>query len=532
MADDVYGSEVRRFGTDLDLTQMPVTSPYASGLFSAAKRSWIGAWNDTKARWQSLDDIGDAGLSADEFLDMVGDRDLKGRYFPGMSRALAGRLVDEYDHNQWAQQWESRPVAELLGALPPSLVDPINLATLPVGGTSAARAVGSATLGGFLRNSAVAGVKAGAAALPLEVAIEPHVYGEIRPEMLAMTAFAPVIASPVLSAPGYAFRRLTDGRQFRGVADNPAIRPYDDVEGLASRMETEGEMGPPPPPPQFRGSENPTPMARLDATFRDYGGTDRWVRAVARGDRRAIEYGVQKGFDMESPAIRGFLAAEANRAAMITDPDPRAASGSIVELQQWATGMEVDTSSLVRANILRETPAGLEPTPAFRPVVDALRTGEGGPAVRAYMDNGPERLRTMHAQRVLNDMERVARDETLAAPEKRAQLAALHQELEDTNNVPRDIRDDFDREALLEALDTAKTESAQTASNITGSGPAFEAGRVTVPERPTTEQSTSLDAEAQQIREYSRGKGVDLEAVDRRMDEVEDAMVRCGNVSG
>ncbi|MCH9735549.1 MAG: hypothetical protein K0U78_13520 [Actinomycetia bacterium] len=527
MADKPEGNTVRRFGTDMNLTQMPVTSPYASGLFSAAKRSWIGAWNDTKARWSSLGDT-EQGIAGDEFQDLIGDRQLGDRYFPGMSRALAGRLVDEYDHNQWAQQWEGRPVAEFFGALPPTLLDPVNIATLPVGGTSAARAVGSATLGGFLRNSAVAGVKAGAAAVPLEVAVEPKVYGELRPEMLAMTAFAPIIASPVLAAPGYAFRRITDGRQARGVSESPAVKPYDDVESITAQAETEAELGPPAPSPQYRNAEPPTPTARLDAAFKDYGGTARWTRAVARGDRRAIEYGQRQGFDMESPAIRGFLAAEANRAAMVSEPDPRAASGIVVDLQQWATRPNAPTERLVAANILREGADGLEPTAPYRDVVQALREGKGGAPVRDFMDNGPERLRTRHAQRTLSEMERVVNDDTLDAPTRKARLAELHEELESTNSVPREIREDFDREALMEALDTARLEAPRSAQQIVRNGEPTEPGAVTVPERPT-EESVALDPETQQLRDYARGRGVDMDELDQRLEAVEAAMVRCRN---
>lgn len=325
------------FGQSVRLSQLPVTSPYHVGFFSSFARGASYAWGDVGNRWASIFDDGGT-ISAEDFGALIGERNLQSDWYPGMTTGLAKRLIDEHEHAQWASQFDTSMVGQFMGALAPSLLDPVSIATLPVGGFT--RGVGM-TLAATLKANTLGGVKVAGASFVPEIASERQTYGEIRPLMLGFSLAAPVVFAPALTLPVWALSgRTTDGPLATGVANTSQVRRFDNMEEITEGVENSivAARMPPPPKPKSAEALPPAPKTRLAQMFDDYGGVDKWMSDFALRDARAVAYAAQRGIDPESTALRAFVDAEANRQAVVRDVTPETISRQIDALNKAARG--------------------------------------------------------------------------------------------------------------------------------------------------------------------------------------------------
>ena len=195
---DVRTRPIYMFGEEYRQGEFPTQSVYPSGIFSAFGRAFMGSLPDLHRRWTSWLDKEET-ITENEFKEIIGDRNIQ--FWHGMDRRTAEFLVQEHDILEYQAQYERRPIAEFLGASLPLMADPVSIATMPVGGTSITRAIASGSLRGYLRNTLIAGAKIGLASAPIEAALQPQAYGELRPDILLGTLLGPVIAAPILAAP-------------------------------------------------------------------------------------------------------------------------------------------------------------------------------------------------------------------------------------------------------------------------------------------------------------------------------------------
>lgn len=513
---------VERFGQTIELNEMPVTSPYAQSFWSAAARGWDTGWESTKTRWGAL--FEDAPqMSYEDFIAKYGD-DVAFAYNPGVNEYNADYLAWEAKTQLHAQQYEGRPIAEFLGAIVPSLPDPVNVATLPVGGARAVAAATSKSAAGFLKNSAIGGFQAGVASLPLEVVMQQEVYGEIRPEELALSVVAPVVASPVLSAPGFVVNRIRNGKIQRAVDEEMDLPPTADREQVAQAFEDNPDVTMPPQAPA--PVEPPAPTLRI---FDEFGGEAVWAMAMARGDAKAREFAVANGIDPDSPALRAFFVGESNRQAALGDVDVDKGVTVAMLLGSYMRGdRDPDIlRALVDNGIAREAPGAdgpLQILPAFREVAQLFSGEDSGPALRRLMDDGPDRLKTLHEQKLWNDLRDVQQSD-LAREAKATRTAEILAEMEESTGGARTLKPDFDRDALLDALDAARLESTQPAALLHG-----KSGDSPMPAADPLAASTTdgVDPQTASVREFAQRNGVDLATVDTVIDDVIERMTRCG----
>lgn len=292
------------FGYEYEQGEYPTQSEYPSGIFSAAGRSFLGAAQDVERRWASLFDTKES-ITKEQFQEMKGDRDIK--WSPNMDRRLAEFLVDEHDHQEYMAQYESRPIAEFLGGIPPYVADPINIATMPVGGTSMAKAIGSQSLKQFTRHSLASGAKIGVVSAPMEAVQQQQAYGEIRPAEFAMATAAPVIMSPIMAAPAKYMRGFRSGADATSVsrATQPEAEPVD--VGRAIQVLNEDHQGVRLPPQMREPGGLRPPDARLHEMFDNYGGPRQWVRDLAQNKPEARKYSERLNIDPDSSSLRNFL---------------------------------------------------------------------------------------------------------------------------------------------------------------------------------------------------------------------------------
>lgn len=310
-----------RFGEMYRRQEQDIGSPYPTGALSAMGRSMGFASQITKDRWASIFDAPEA-VSADDWDELVGDRQVP--WEPGMTRGRADLLIQEYDYHQYAQQYEGRPIAEFIGMIPPTLFDPVSVATMPIGGPNFTAATRSATLGGFMRHSVTGGAKAGAASAPVEAVVQTQAYGGLRADEMAASIIGPVVASPLLTAPARVLRSL--GQQGQPTAHSqPDVRTAAsaanqsdfplDIERIIGPYQREAGVSLAPPVRQIDPSE-PVPRARLDETFGGWdGGARDWFRQFARGEESAIEYARARGFDPDNDALRNLVQQEVRQSA-------------------------------------------------------------------------------------------------------------------------------------------------------------------------------------------------------------------------
>lgn len=510
---------VQRFGQTIELNEMPVTSPYAQSFWSAAARGWDTGWESTKTRWGALFENAPQ-MSYEAFVAKYGD-DVAFAYNPGVNEYNADYLAWEAKTQLHAQQYQGRPIAEFLGAIVPSLPDPVNVATLPVGGARAAAAATSKSASGFLKNSAIAGFQAGAASLPLEVAMQQEVYGEIRPEELALSVVAPVALSPVLTAPGFVVSRIKQGKLQRAVDEQMDLPPTADREQVAQVFEDSPDATLPPQAPT--PVEPPAPTLRM---FDEFGGETTWAMAAARGDVKAREFALANNIDPDSPALKAFFVAESNRQAVLGEADPAKNADTALVLGAWQRGDQTPEvrQALVDAGVAREVEGELRILPQFRELAELMKGEDTGPALRQFMDSSPDQISARYQQKLWNDLREVQQS-SLAREAKAARTAEILAEMEESTGGARTLKPDFDRDALLDALDAARLESPTTAAELrggTGDSPMPE----TSPVDPVT--PAGMDTQTADARAAAQKAGVELDAVDNIVDDVIERMTRCG----
>jgi len=532
-----------RFGRPLNLQQHPLTAPHEQSWLSAAGRAADMAWQDTKHRWRSLGD--DSSLvSPGEFEEIVGDRDIP--YDRGMTKETATFLANEHDREQYSQQYESRPVAEFAGALLPSLPEPVNLATMPIGGTRFAAAAGSKTVKGFAKNMAVGGTKVSAATVPAEAALEQETYGETRPGMLGFTAAVPFAAPTILSTPALALKGIKKASTTRTVAESPGARATDDIEEMSNTIEDDAGRTEAPPTPQ-ESSPPPAPTSRLQEQFQGFeGGADGWVRSMSRGSTLARDFVSKAGLDPDSPALKAFFRSEGYRNAWTGEPKPGKAIPSMTEYARAQSKSELSNDSvedLVEQGILAQTEDGSTRVRApFKPVMDALADSDADQApLRQFMDNGPERTAAKFAEDALDRANR-AFTEDMDATTRMDELRSAMEDMEDAGSRPMPIKGEYSKENLLNALDAARMEAPVREAEPTQAKPDFEAAAPRAPKETTgtdelgdgAETSTEAgprrgmsDPEEESVRDYAQQRGADVKETDQMVDNVLERMSRC-----
>lgn len=529
-----------RFGQPLNIRQHPLTSPHEQGFFESAAKGWKSAWEDTKHRWSSVFDE-ERLVSPEEFDELKGDRDIP--YDRGMTEDQAEFLVEEHDREQYNQQFKGRPVAEFAGALLPSIPEPVNLATMPVGGGSFATAARSTSAKSFLGNMAVGGTKVAAATVPAEATMQAHAYPEFRPEMLGMAAAVPYVAPPAMGVAGKALKGLANARSARGIAESPQTTVDDDVPAASNALEMEGDQIPAPPPAR-QAPEPPTPQARTDELFRDFdGGEAGWVRSFSEGSGLARDFIRSKGIDPDSPALRTFLRTEGVRRGLNSPARPGEVGFDMQQVARGQGGQEA-IQRLEQARIVRQTDdGGWEPRAPFKSVMDAMADESADQApVRRFMDMGPDQYAARFAELAQKRGRRALEAEDMDPETRRAELEAATRDMDDAGAVPARVRGNYNRGNLLNALDAARTEGPRTEAEASQAAlnPSDTVPRVgpeegtegaaaqQVDEEATPVQRTLGDAEEQSVREYARSKGVDTENTDRMVDTVIERMTRCG----
>lgn len=519
---------IQRFGETIELDSLPVTSPYAQSYGDAFARGWVIAWEQTKARWGTM--AGDeAVMSRDAFVERFGE-DVADAYNPGVTESNAESIVFAARERQRAQQFESRGFVEFLGALGPSLPDPVNVATLPFGASNAVRANALAARGAVkeaLEQSVVGGFKAGAASVPLEAAVQVRAEGQVSPEGLLLSAVAPVVFSPLLSAPGFVISKLRNGKTTRAVAERGSPTGGDDIQRAADVVAENPDLPAPPPQPDARDTG---PVRLPDERFSEVGGVKQWAAAAARRDPAALDFARRNNIDMDSVALRAFFVAESNRQAVTTPPDPAGAAAASLALFEFSRGSRDPTvlETLRRHDMLREA-EGLEPTldPAFRRVSEVLASDNTGAALRQFMDDGPARTKALNQQRLWDEIKATSEDASIPAEAKRLRVQELMDELDGATSGPRqlDLRRDIDEEALLDVLDAARLEAPRTTGQALGrSGDGQNAAADTV---RGEERQARLLPEDEDIRNFAERGGAEVAEVDKLLDETVEAAMRC-----
>ena len=195
--------------------------PIPRSFFEAAGSEFSFRTDQMVERWRMVGEPAGEPLLQEEFADIVGERETP--FEPGITANEAERRVMFHDFEQWESRMEGRPVAALLGGIGPMIIDPVNVATTPLGGANFARMATAKTLGTFLGQGALGGAKAGVASAPLELAFQRGETAQIRPGELVGTVLGPIALSPVFGAAGRAARSLFK-RVRNGVETNEASR--------------------------------------------------------------------------------------------------------------------------------------------------------------------------------------------------------------------------------------------------------------------------------------------------------------------
>jgi len=156
-------------------------------------------------------------------------------------------------------------ISHFVGAMGGGMVAPEVLSTVWVGGPAISAATRATTTAGMLRNSFVASAQISSASVPLNIAAQTAVYGEVDPMETVLTGVAPFAFVP----PAAAFSRAFTATEKRAAA-----------EAATSDVPT-GTQQPPDDyvPVEFRDQ------------FTEYeGGVERWLDDVANNSEEAFEY--------------------------------------------------------------------------------------------------------------------------------------------------------------------------------------------------------------------------------------------------
>lgn len=401
------------FGHEYKIGEYPTQGQYPSSRRAAAGRAFMGAAIDVSNRWRSLWDR-EVGIPLDKQREMIGDRDIE--VDPGANTRDLQFRIDEYDHERWMADYERHPISEFLGMMGPYVVDPVTVATMPVGGSSIRMALkAGATLPHFLRHSTHAGAKIGVASAPIEAAIHPGAYGEFRPDIFAGSVLGPVVAAPVMSAPA----RALQGLNFRKTSGPDAV-------SRASQIQPERTGRPEPrmleairavdeypgvrPPPAMRdlgGLEYP--RQRLNEMFDDYsGGPRQLVRDIIEAKPDALNKMHRLGIDVEAPSFVRFL--NRHKEASVRRAQDPGQVGRDVELARKYTRGKATKDELYelrQRGVLTETDEIAAP---YRDAMETMRPGarftpEAQETLRSFGQRGFDGEYTRYIDRLRRDYE-------------------------------------------------------------------------------------------------------------------------------
>ncbi|MFO7858076.1 MAG: hypothetical protein R6V11_04055, partial [Ectothiorhodospiraceae bacterium] len=263
-----------------------------------------------KSRWRRIGEPAGEALRQEEYEKIVGDRDIP--FEPGITANEAERRVAFFDYDQVTSKYQGRPIAALLGGAIPSMLDPVSIATLPVGSARFAKGALAATWGQFFKQTAIGGAQAGLASVPLEIAAQRGETAELRPFEIGGTVIGPIVAPIGLGAFGRgaraALRRVRNGPDASQTTRN--LRSSDEVgpADAEAAVRDAKDAGLQPPPNAQRTQTRATPTQRLADEFNDYeGGHRQWARDLAAGRQTAIDKAQAVGIDPDSPMIDRML---------------------------------------------------------------------------------------------------------------------------------------------------------------------------------------------------------------------------------
>lgn len=488
------GEQDPLFATNVGVRPRGVWRTFGSAMDFAAE--------DVGRRWTSLFDGASDPITAGEFKELAGERPVQ--WFPGMTRRQAEFRLHQHDYQVNMAQYQNRPIAEFLGMFPPYMVDPVTLATLPVGGAQFRAAVMAGSSRQFWKQTFFGGGMVGAASIPVEGFVQAQAYGEIVPEIMAAATLAPVVLAPL----GTGLGRVLRGRSVSTLSTAARLAAEDPArfDALARALDS-------PPEradlflPQDIGPPKPLEI-RLRETFADYpGGVVAWVRDLAVRSESALAKAQRLGIDPDHPAIRDLTVIRARTEAGSAPPGPehfervsdfhdavagRASPEQVERLRQaglWGDVEDVlwarrtDATPEERASAER-TLQRMEMDPLAESLRDAyrteprLRTMEQQALIRRFEESGPDAARAVELNRLEAEYERIAEvagrlgEEVADSPQpaqgllaELSQAVAARKRLWDQMEQLREaikertvVRGDMDPDQVMAALDAAMLE--------------------------------------------------------------------------
>lgn len=280
------------------------------------------AWLRTRQRWASFMDDPEQNRVLDETeqKEMFGDRGLQPIH--GMTLGEAQRKIQMQEHQTWRGSL-SPGWGYTIGGLPPSMLDPVNVGSMAIGGPLASLSVkgivaGRSLLAGAAIDLAADTVATGAASIPLEMHFakrgqgEDKSFGEAAGEAFSLESLAMgatlggfhILTKAARSAmDGYHFDYTIADVERAAARGGYADRPPDVM--AAEQMAHDDRVA---PPPVSIAPREMAPTVRLKDMFSEYpGGVGQWVRDLGDGITTAFEHADKIGIDPQSPAMRGFL---------------------------------------------------------------------------------------------------------------------------------------------------------------------------------------------------------------------------------
>ena len=476
------------FGQPVEQSQRPGQSPHQRGWWETAGRALQTGWLDVRQRWAPLGDASDdEPLSFDEQREQIGD--LPVDVAPGLTQRELDRRVEWAEREQYLSQYQGRITAELLGSMPAYALDPVTLATMPVGGAQMRMAMQARTAGEYMRRSARAGAEIGAAGFFPEIGVQMAQRGEVDGMTLAAATLAPVVLTPVAAAPSRALRS-PDVPTLGMAAESPpvagAVSPQqvgadlrdlpalpnpvrERLFGADRRDPVTGEVSTTARTPEQIRAEQ---LRRLDSELtagyggRTEGSTVAWARDLAAGVPAARQFAQDRvGFDPDAGPIREWVTAEAQRTARETEFSPRdreRIQRAVDSTERGAPSPEerallsraglVDEEGALLPGVTRQQVRERGPNQVRRQAEGRLRRGYDQALQAARVQR--ERLRGLG----LYDPERRAGVEALETA--RREVTSLHDRIAGLNRRDRFIDDNVDVPALLNAIDASRAETA------------------------------------------------------------------------
>lgn len=493
--------------------------PRPRSFFEAAAAEWEFTMEEiVKSRWRRIGEPAGEALRQEEYERIVGERDIP--FEPGITANEAERRVAFFDYDQVTSKYQGRPIAQLVGGAIPSMLDPVSIATLPIGAARFAKGAAAATWGAFFKQTAIGGAQAGLASLPLEIAAQRGETAELRPFELGGSVIGPIIAPIGLGAFGRGARSVMR-RIKNGPTASQATRNYgttndlDPAEAEAAIRDAK-DAGLQPPPNFQRTRNRASPTQRLADEFNDYeGGHRQWVRDLAAGRQTALDKARAVGIDPDDRVIERMLdrlgRASDQRSSTPTDYNLRL----LDTFQRFRAGDDVDDADL---RLLADNGLALP----------RVRVVDGQPQPRTTAEGTPDVATTAAGRRLAEalDNPKSVSNAKLLRRVNRDGAAAVRNELDAKGEpVPargRVIDDEFDDVDLLRALDGVRRTNGDDPVDMP---PPRRAERVDTDEEADLR---ALDeAEAEDVA-WGREQGADVEGVTAAIKAAMRKAVTCG----